>query len=226
MRAKWRSINFFPSHELTPRERGRIVIPPQPVVSIIGPEEKTEKTRSYPFTAQAGGVTMPDKFLGVKPRKFRPIPIPGLSNKAQAAVNAALNAMSTWRNEAGKTSEKNGMEVIEKIAEAAKALGWPEQVVDSVRAQIQSATEIQIRTMDQIMDVWEEQLKLPDPAAASASMLSKLNSAANFGPAGALPAFGDLASSNPMQVWMQGMEQWQKIWAEIASSLIKSGKQK
>jgi hypothetical protein len=167
---------------------------------------------------------MADKFLGVKPRKFRSIAIPGLSNKAQEAVNAALDAMSTWRNEAAKTGEKNGMEVVEKMAVAAKALGWPEQVVDAVRMQIQSATEIQIRTMDQIMDVWEEQLKLPDPAAASSSMLSKLNSAANFGPAGAMPSFGDLASSNPMQVWLQFIAQWQKVWAEAATSLVKGGK--
>jgi len=61
------------------------------------------------------------------------------------------------------------------MAVAAKALGWPEQVVDAARAQIQTVTEIQIKTMDQIMDAWEEQLKLPNPIDAS-TMMNKLKS--------------------------------------------------
>ena len=95
---------------------------------------------------------MNNKFLEITPRSFSPMAIPGLSNKAREAVNAALDAMSAWRNETANANEKNGAAVVEKLAAAAKVLGWPEQVVDTVRAQIQSVTEIQIKTMDQIMD--------------------------------------------------------------------------
>ena len=60
-------------------------------------------------------------------RTYSPISIPGLSNKARDAVNEALDAMSTWRNETADASEKNGREVVDKMAAAAKALGWPDK---------------------------------------------------------------------------------------------------
>jgi hypothetical protein len=164
---------------------------------------------------------MHSKFLEITPRSFSPMPIPGLSNKAREAVNAALDAMLAWRNETAHASEKNGAEIVEKMASAAKALGWPEQVVDTARAQIQSVAEIQIKTMDQIMDVWEEQLKLPDPTAAPTSdMLSKLKSAA-----GSWPGAAGFDPMNPMQAWLQFLEQWQKNCAEAMTTWAKSGKQ-
>jgi len=160
-----------------------------------------------------------------EPRSFTPISIPGLSNKARHAVDAALDAMSTWRNETADASEKNIKQVIDKLAEAAKALGWSEQVVDTVRAQMQSATDIQIKTMDQIMDVWEEQLKLPDPANASASaMLSRLKVPVGLGSAG--PGGGNLQLENPMQVWLQFLQQWQKSWTDAMATWSIPGKPK
>ena len=162
---------------------------------------------------------MQSKFLEITPRTFSPMPIPGLSNKAREAVNAALDAMSTWRNETADASEKNGTEAVEKVAAAAKALGWPEQIVDAVRAQIQSVTEIQIKTMDQVMDAWQDQLKLPDPATASTSaMLSKLKSPLGLG------ATDNLQMMNPMQVWLQFLEQSQKSWADAMATWSKTGK--
>src|SRR5262245_32236501 len=120
---------------------------------------------------------MQSKFVEVMPRSFNPMTVPGLSNKAREAVNAAFDAMSTWRNELADSSEKNSKQVIEKMAAAAAALGWPEQIVDAAHAQMKGIAEMQIKTMDHMMDVWEEQLKLPNPTTASPSaMLSKLKS--------------------------------------------------
>ena len=116
-------------------------------------------------------------------RKFDPMSIPGLSNEARDAVNAAFDAMSTWRTETVDNSEKNLEEVIEKMAAAARALGWPEQIVDATRSQMQSVTKTQIQMMDQMMDAWEEQIKSPNPSA----MLSKLKSLSGFSPAGTWP---------------------------------------
>ena len=91
---------------------------------------------------------MQSKFAGVTPRSFNPTSVPGLSNEARDAVDAALKAMSTWRNETADTGEKNSKQVIEKMAAAATALGWPEQIVDAARAQMQTITEMQIKTME------------------------------------------------------------------------------
>src|SRR5262245_60765150 len=104
---------------------------------------------------------MQDKFAGAKPGSFNPMSIPGLSNKAREAVKDAFEAMSDWRTEAADDSERNTKRVIEKMAVAAEALGWPEQIVDAAREQMQSITEMQIRMMDHMMDAWEEQLKKP-----------------------------------------------------------------
>src|SRR5262247_3661258 len=96
------------------------------------------------------------------PRNFDLGSIPGLSSKARSAVNAAFEAMSTWRSELSDSNEKNIKRVIEKMAAAAAELGWPEQVIDAARTQMQSITEAQIKAMDHIMDAWEQLLKRRD----------------------------------------------------------------
>src|SRR5215470_1461807 len=107
--------------------------------------------------------------------RFDAVSVPGLSSRAQDAVSAALEAMSDWRSEAAENSEKNIRRVINKMAAAAEELGWPEQIVDTARTQLQNLAEMQIKTMDQMVDAWEEQLKLPNPASPTA-MLNKLKS--------------------------------------------------
>ena len=158
------------------------------------------------------------QFLEVKPRDFSITSVRGLTNEAREAINEALKAMSAWRNEIADTSEKNGKRVIEKMAAAAKALGWPEQIVDATRTQMLSAVEVQIRTIDHIIDAWEEQLKLPNPMTASPSaMLSKLKTLPGFAPIGSWPGAATsqgLAAMNPLQFWMQLGENWQKTYAD------------
>ena len=148
----------------------------------------------------------------VKRRNFNSMSVPGLSDEARQAVNAAFDAMSAWCIDTAKSNEKNSEQVIEKMAAAARALGWPEQIVDAIRAQLQSITKMQIQMMDQLMDAWEEQIKSPNPMTA---MLSKLKSLPGV-PAGTWPnadAFAG-AAMNPMQFWVQLAEQWQKAWAD------------
>ena len=146
-------------------------------------------------------------FLETKPRDFSPTSVSGLTKEARDGVNAALKSLSDWRNELADTNEKNGKRVLEQMAAAASALGWPEQVVDAARTQLLSIAEIQIKTMDQMMDAWEEQIKMPNPMSASPSaMLSKLQS---------LPGVGSTqVPTNPIQLWMQIAEQWQRTWGD------------
>jgi hypothetical protein len=117
-------------------------------------------------------------------------------------------------------------QVIEKLGVAARALGWPEQIVDATRAQMQSITKMQIQTMDHMMDAWEEQIKSPNPMTGSPSaMLSKL-SLPSISPAGSWPnadAF-PMAAMNPLQLWIQLAEQWQKAWTDAMAFWVKAGK--
>jgi hypothetical protein len=160
-------------------------------------------------------------------RRFNPISVPGLSKEAVDAVNAALEAMSTWRNTIADANAKNSKQVIEKMAAAAALLGWPEQIVDTTRVRMQTIAEAQIKTVDQIADAWEEQLKLPDPKTASPSaMLSKLESLPGFGSAGSWPSADALqkAAVNPLEFWMLFAEQWQKSWANTMTYWSKAGR--
>ena len=168
------------------------------------------------YNQMTGDTAMQNKYAEVTPRNFNPMWAPGLSDEARKAVNAAFDAMSTWRIETAKNSEKNSEQVIEKMAAAARALGWPEQIVDTIRAQVQSITKMQIQTMDHMMDAWEEQIKSPMTSSPSA-ILSKLESLPGVSPAGSWPNANALAATNPMQFWMQWAEQWQKAWTGAMS---------
>src|SRR5499433_126815 len=169
-------------------------------------------------------MAMQSKYAEVNPRNFNPMWAPGLSDEARKAVNAAFDAMSTWRIETAKNSEKNSEHVIEKMAAAARALGWPEQIVDATRTQMQSITKMQIQTMDYMMDAWEEQIKSPMTGSPSA-MLSKLRSLPSVSPAGTWANADALqtAAINPMQFWTQIAEQWQKAWADAMALWAKAG---
>ena len=155
-------------------------------------------------------------------QKFNPSSVPGLSTEARKALNAAFDAMSNWRTETVNTSEKGIEQVIEKMAAAARALGWPEQIVDATRAQMQSITKMQIQTMDRLMDAWEEQLKSPDPSA----MLSKLKSLPSFGTGGSWPSADAFqkAAMNPFQAYTQFAAQCQKAWMDAAGFWTKGGR--
>jgi hypothetical protein len=170
-----------------------------------------------------GDAAMQNKYAEVTPRNFNPMWAPGLSDEARKAVNAAFDAMSIWRIETAKNSEKNSEQVIEKMAAAARALGWPEQIVDTTRAQMHSITKMQIQTMDHMMDTWEEQIKSPNPMTGSPSaMLSKLKSFSGVSPAGSWPNANAMEATDPMQFWMQWAQQCQKACADAMSFWVKA----
>jgi hypothetical protein len=56
----------------------------------------------------------------------------GVSDEARKAMKAAIDAMSSWRNEVN-SNQKNLERVIDKITAAAEALGWPEEIAETAR---------------------------------------------------------------------------------------------
>jgi hypothetical protein len=118
-----------------------------------------------------------------------------------------------------KNNEKNSD--IEKIAETARKLGWPDQIVDTTRMQMEAIAKMQVQTMDRMMDTWEEQIKSLNP---SSTMLSKLTSLPNFGPVGSWPNTGNpqMAALSALQFYIQIAQQWQKAWADAMASWAKA----
>ena len=150
--------------------------------------------------------------------------IPGLSGKAKEAVSAVFEAMTVWQNETAKVGEKNARQVFDKMSKAAAALGWPEQVVETARGQMQAVAEMQNKTMEHIQSVWEEQLKSPNPMATSPeAMLSKLKSMPGFGPTSNWPNAGALqaAATAPLALCIEFGKQWQTFWTDALENAKK-----
>jgi hypothetical protein len=131
----------------------------------------------------------------------------GLPDEARKAVKTAFDAMSTWRTQIA-SNEKNIEAVIDKIAAGARAMGWPQEIVDATRTQIESMTTMQLQLMDQVMDAWEEQIKSPNPSSAMLSKLKSLPPAAN-------------SQMNPFGLYMQVAQQWQRAWTDAMAPWMK-----
>jgi hypothetical protein len=155
--------------------------------------------------------------------KFAEMAVPHLSEDARKAVNEAFDAISTWRSETLSNSEKNSEQVIEKMAAAARAMGWPEQIVEATREQLQKVTKMQIDALDRLMELWEEQIKSPNPMTASTAMLESLRSIPSFGEGGSWTD-PQTAAMNPMQLYAQLVNQWQKAWTDAMTFWGKGGK--
>ena len=164
---------------------------------------------------------MPIKSAEVASRSFNPMAVPGLSDEARKAVKAAFDAMSDWRMEIVNDNEKNLERVIDKMAAAARALGWPEEIADTTRAQMQTINKMQLKMMDDMMDAWEGQLSSPNTPS---SILSKLKFSPPLSPAGSWPFAATSQMADPFGVYMQIAQQWQKAWADGMAFWMKVGK--
>ena len=154
----------------------------------------------------------------------------GLSEEARRAMNSAFDALSSWRNDVAAVAERNSGVVFEKMGAAAKAMGWPAEVVDMTRQQMQQSSRMQMQIMDQMMDVWEQQMKNPGSPLKTPNIGGTNPFSTGFpgvfggmgGAAHGFPVFPgfDISSmmgsmqTNPFQFWMQAAEMWQKTWAQ------------
>ncbi len=139
-------------------------------------------------------------------------------DEARKAVKAAFDAMSTWQTEVANSGEKNLERVIDKVTAAAEALGWPKEIADAVRTQMQTITKMQSQMMDQMIGAWEEQMESPSPPSV---ILSKLQSLPTL-PAGSWPSAASQAT-NPFEASMQIAQQWHKAWLDAMAPWMKAG---
>lgn len=159
---------------------------------------------------------MASKPTEATPRTFDTALATGLSEETRKAVKLAFDAMSTWRTQIAN-NEKNIEAVVDKIAAGAKALGWPDEIVDATRAQMKTMNQMQVQLMDQVMDAWEAQIKSPNPSSA---MLSKLRSMPTFAQIASWPGVST-SQTNPFGLYMQVAQQWQKAWTDALAPWIK-----
>jgi len=138
--------------------------------------------------------------------------MPSLPREAREAIKSVFDALSEWRDEISTSTERYSESVLDKMAVAARALGWPKELVDASHKHLMQASKAQMHLIDQLMDAWEKQLSAP----TSNQFLAQLN---KFPGA----SFGAMPMSSPFDLWMQAAETWQRNWASALSMWAKSG---
>ena len=143
----------------------------------------------------------------------------GTSDETRNAVNKAFDALSDWRQELVESAERNGNKVFDNMAAAAKAMGWPSEIVEATRNHMQNASKMQLQVIDQVMDLWEQQVKSPSSFNFSAAMERfPLFPGSRVEGQLPLPDMRAFANMNPVQFWMQAADMWQKNWTTAMSS--------
>ncbi len=143
---------------------------------------------------------------------------PGLSEEARKSMNAAFDALSDWRNELTAVTERNTSKVFDRMSAAAKAVGWPAQFVDQTRSQMQAASKMQLQMIDQVMDVWEQQMKAPGSSYTLPAIPSMPFPGAGQNPFVSAGVDFSQMQMAPFQFWMQAAEMWQKGWMQAVST--------
>jgi hypothetical protein len=91
--------------------------------------------------------------VGVPPWRVPPIPEHHkFFRDARDAIEAVFDALSKWRDEIGASTERHSETVLDKMAYAARALGWPNELVDASHKHLVQASKAQMQTIDQLMD--------------------------------------------------------------------------
>jgi hypothetical protein len=91
-----------------------------------------------------------------------------LNGEARQAVMNAFNAVSQWRGEISLANDRCLTKVVDQVAAAQKAQGWPTSVTVATREHLLMVSKVQTQMIDQLMGDWEHQLKStstsPDPS--------------------------------------------------------------
>jgi hypothetical protein len=126
------------------------------------------------------------------------------------AVNAVFDALSAWRDEVSASTARYSQTVLDKMATAATAMGWPKELVEASRNYCEQASKIQTNMIDQLMDAWQEQLKSPMPS----QFIAQLPSFPGLG----APSHASNFPMAPVEFWMEAANVWQRNWASVLST--------
>lgn len=148
----------------------------------------------------------------------------GLTEEARKAASAAFDALAQWRDEMAKANENYSSKVFDQMAQASRAMGWPDNMIDVARDQMQEASRMQLQMMDQLMEAWSKQIKAPEMSMATPSDFMEQVKKFQQGMAGgAMPGMGPMPpgmagmAMAPFQMWMQAAEMWQRNMATAMS---------
>lgn len=131
-----------------------------------------------------------------------------LSDEARQAVMAAFNAVSQWRDEIAAANDRCLTKVVDAVAAAQRAQGWPNSVATATRQQLLKAATVQTQLLEQLMREWEHGLKSttgsPHPPMLGTSSADPVSEMVRLG----------AISLAPFKIWLNAAEAWQRSWAD------------
>ena len=146
-----------------------------------------------------------------------------LSNEARQAAISAFDALGQWRGEISSANDRYLTRVLDQMAVAQRAMGWPDQVTAGAREHLLKASKMQAQTIDQVMNAWEQQLKSSN-ASSGVPEGFRFQSPASSGsaftdPVSEMMRLGEMTFA-PFKLWMQAAEMWQHNWAAVMSGSV------
>jgi cellobiose-specific phosphotransferase system component IIA len=143
-----------------------------------------------------------------------------LTSQSRQAVTSAFEALEQWRDEIFSANDRYLTKVLDQMASAHRAMGWPDHVTAAAREHLLKASKAQTHMIDQVMDAWERQLKSHDaPRGMPAGLMfpmPMLSHSAFSDPASEMMRFGEMTLV-PFKLWLQAAEAWQRSWAAAVS---------
>jgi hypothetical protein len=138
-----------------------------------------------------------------------------LSKESRQAVTHAFEALEQWRDEIFSANERCLTKVLDQMAAAHRAMGWPDHVTAAAKEHLLKASKIQTHMIDQVMDAWEQQLK-SQRGAPEALRLPAVSGSPFIDPASEMMRLGEMTLA-PFKLWMEVAEAWQRTWAAAMS---------
>ena len=136
--------------------------------------------------------------------------IAGMTKEMRDRVAAAFDALSNWRDEVETANERCLGKVLDQTSAVARSMGWPDEAVKTTRDYLQQTAKVQTQLIDQLIEVWKQQLKSPiGPMAIPRGLTGQTSGPSASMMAGAMP---DIDVFAPWKIWLQAAEMWQRTW--------------
>jgi hypothetical protein len=139
---------------------------------------------------------------------------------ARQAATAALQSLSKWHDEVVAANERCLADVLEQTAAAARAVGWPEHVINATRDQLLNASQLQTQAIDHLSALWKKQLESStSPMPVARSLLDPTPRILSSNYPGSMPEIFGVGGQPfaPLLLWVQTAELWQRNWIQAMS---------
>lgn len=139
---------------------------------------------------------------------------------ARPAATAALQSLSKWHDEVVAANERCLTDVLEQTAAAARAMGWPEHVINATRDQLLNASQLQTQAIDQLSALWKKQLESSaSPMPVARSLFDPMQRLPSSNYPGSMPEMFGIAGQpfGPLLLWVQTAEMLQRNWIQAMS---------